>query len=112
MGLIVCPDCNSQVSDRADTCIHCGAPLRVAPPALPAQAPPLAGSVQAVQTVEMTGKKLKVQQALSGVSLAIGLLWMLGAAMAETFSPIGLLFTLAALGWVCVTSLRIWWNHK
>ena len=27
MGLITCPDCQNQVSDRAKTCIHCGAPL-------------------------------------------------------------------------------------
>ncbi len=27
MGLITCPDCGQQVSDRAKTCIHCGCPL-------------------------------------------------------------------------------------
>ncbi len=27
MPLITCPDCEKQVSDRAPTCIHCGAPL-------------------------------------------------------------------------------------
>ena len=27
MGLIICPDCGGQVSDKAKVCIHCGAPL-------------------------------------------------------------------------------------
>lgn len=27
MGLITCTDCGKQVSDRATSCIHCGAPL-------------------------------------------------------------------------------------
>ena len=26
MPLIQCPDCNKQISDRAPTCPHCGAP--------------------------------------------------------------------------------------
>jgi len=29
MPLIKCPDCNTEVSDRAATCIKCGAPLKV-----------------------------------------------------------------------------------
>ena len=28
MPLITCPECGKSVSDTADTCIHCGAPLR------------------------------------------------------------------------------------
>ena len=27
MGLINCPDCNKEISDRAPACIHCGAPI-------------------------------------------------------------------------------------
>lgn len=27
MGLILCPDCKQQISDRADHCIHCGCPI-------------------------------------------------------------------------------------
>lgn len=28
MALINCPECNNQVSDKADKCIHCGYPLK------------------------------------------------------------------------------------
>ena len=27
MAIIKCPDCGKEVSDRANVCIHCGAPL-------------------------------------------------------------------------------------
>ena len=27
MGLIQCPDCNAEVSDKAAACVHCGCPL-------------------------------------------------------------------------------------
>lgn len=29
MALITCPECGQQVSDKAQTCIHCGSPLKV-----------------------------------------------------------------------------------
>ena len=28
MALILCPECNKEVSDKAEVCIHCGYPLR------------------------------------------------------------------------------------
>ena len=28
MALISCPECNKEVSDKAEVCIHCGYPLR------------------------------------------------------------------------------------
>lgn len=39
MPLIVCPDCERQVSSKAPTCPHCGCPLQ------PGKAPPF-GSFQ------------------------------------------------------------------
>lgn len=32
MALINCPECGQQVSDKAEICIHCGAPLKEKPP--------------------------------------------------------------------------------
>jgi hypothetical protein len=37
MGLIGCPDCGKQVSDRATTCIGCGAPLGEKVAAIPSK---------------------------------------------------------------------------
>ena len=32
MAMIKCPECGQLVSDKAEACIHCGAPLREKPP--------------------------------------------------------------------------------
>lgn len=32
MALIKCPECGKEVSDKAESCIHCGAPLKEKPP--------------------------------------------------------------------------------
>lgn len=32
MALTQCPDCSREVSDQAESCIHCGCPLRALPP--------------------------------------------------------------------------------
>lgn len=29
MALIRCPECNREISDKAEKCIHCGCPLRI-----------------------------------------------------------------------------------
>ena len=31
MALIKCPECNKEISDKAEKCIHCGYPLRTQP---------------------------------------------------------------------------------
>lgn len=28
MGLIICPDCQKQISDTASACVNCGRPMR------------------------------------------------------------------------------------
>ena len=27
MALMICPECGSKISDKADQCIHCGCPI-------------------------------------------------------------------------------------
>ena len=67
MALISCPDCGTQVSDRAPTCPKCGAPI--------------AGSSEAAKagalltTVQQTSKRLKAHILVSGGCVAVGLLW-------------------------------------
>lgn len=97
MGLINCHECTGKVSDTAASCPHCGAPL--------------AQTSKVVRTIEETSKPLKLQKALSGFMLGSGLIWMFATSGNEVFSPWPFLFTLIALVWVVVTSVRIWWRH-
>ena len=55
MPLVSCPDCNTQVSDKAPACPKCGHPF-------------------AAQTVQATGKKWKALQLVGGLVLGVGLL--------------------------------------
>ena len=34
MALINCPECNKQISDKAEICVGCGAPVEVNPNSL------------------------------------------------------------------------------
>lgn len=38
-NLMKCPDCNREISRRAESCPHCGAPLKTAKPPTPAPPP-------------------------------------------------------------------------
>ena len=61
MALITCPDCGAQVSDRAKTCIHCGAPLIAEPNIVTIRTPKGEGVVVKVTytiTDDNTGKVL------------------------------------------------------
>jgi len=40
MGLVKCPDCTKEVSDKAPACIHCGRPKPGERPAAPPTPPP------------------------------------------------------------------------
>ena len=96
MPLTICPDCNTQVSDRAPACPKCGHPF-------------------AAQTVQATGKKWKALQLVGGLVLGFGLLTtctflMVGSAGGGELT--GPAWT-AAAGLVLYLSGRLggWWFH-
>jgi len=108
MALIACPDCSTQVSDRAPTCPKCGAPIAGR---LEAEA---AGA--ALTTVQETSKRLKVHILISSLCFWGGLIWVVVAVQdaqaGATPNPIPSLLTIAGLFWYIVTKVRIWWHHK
>src|SRR5688572_17085568 len=56
MALVTCTECSKEISDKAASCIHCGAPRS-----------------QAV-TIEQTGKSLKAQQIIAAALFIFGLI--------------------------------------
>jgi uncharacterized OB-fold protein len=105
MALRKCDECNHDVSSKAASCPHCGAPIATAAEAT-------AAGVQ-LTTVQETGKRLKAQIVIASVLFWVGAIWMtvgFGAA-----SPPGVLATLlivVGFAWYVVTRARIWWHHK
>jgi len=58
------------------------------------------------ELIELTSKPLKLQSALSGLLLLVGVILLFGGAP-------GAGIVLAAIGfiWQTITRIRIWWNH-
>jgi uncharacterized membrane protein YvbJ len=106
MPLIACPDCSTQVSNRAPTCPKCGAPIAGRSEAIAVGTP--------LVTTQATSKRLKVHTLVAILAAVIGVIWMVGAAHSAnpSSSAIGMLLLLAGMCWFVVTRARIWWHHK
>lgn len=108
MALINCPDCESQVSNRAAACPKCGAPVAGASAAKAASA--------RLTTTQQTSKRLKLHLIISFVLTSIGIFWVSVSVNStnsgEDTSAIPVFLTFIGLVWIAVTRIRIWWNHK
>jgi len=106
MPLIHCPDCNQQISDRAESCIHCGAPLREQPPRA-RQTGPEPHTV----TTEATGKQWKAFQLIGVLFIAIGAV-ACSASDAPGGGPGALIFNTLGLIALITGGAGAWWNHR
>ncbi len=97
MALTRCPECGKEISEQAQTCPHCGNPLRPV-------------------VVEKTSKHWKVAKLISWVVLVGGgYLFLRGYGLGGWNNPMtGLGFTLAFGGFVSllVAKFGAWWNHR
>lgn len=102
MSLINCPDCQNEVSSNAPSCPKCGAPI--------------SGENKASQsnlvTTQLTRKTLKIQGALSVLTIIIGVIMITPTAQTGEPSLTGILLTLGGLAWFFVTRVRTWWHHS
>lgn len=107
MPLINCPDCAAEVSDRAPSCLRCGAPIASAVESKAAGA--------ALTTTQGTSKKLKMQSLLSSILFWLGVALTIGMAQSgngnEDDMLVPVLMTMIGLVWYLVTKIRIWWHH-
>ena len=100
MTLMQCTECKSQISDKADACPNCGNPINQK------------NAENSIQTIQETGKSLKLHYILS-ISL-----WLIGFFTAMLSERKSLLFytgiAIFAIGvlWFLITKFRMWWNHR
>lgn len=110
MALIKCPECGTEVSDKAEKCPKCAYPINTQ-------------IKDKVQTIELTSKKYKGQLVLSVLLLSLGLFISLAAAgLAATggggttlqalLAFIGIPLMVVGLIWYIITKIRIWWHHE
>lgn len=87
MALVTCPDCKSQVSSSAAACIKCGCPFNT------------------VQTIEQTGKGIKLQIFLSILGLFLSI--FLAIAIRVEFLCLGFICMI----WLLLAKIFQWWHH-
>jgi uncharacterized membrane protein YvbJ len=102
MAMIKCPECGTEVSDKADKCLKC--------------AYPISGQLSEgkVQTIEKTSKALKKQLVFAALTTIIGLLVMVSTAINEFNGGIffGVFLTLVGIIWIFAIKTKIWWHHE
>lgn len=106
MAIISCSECSNSVSDQAESCPHCGAPI--------AARAESRGSGTHLTTTQGTSKRLKAQSLLAIALIVVGLPIFMAA---ESENPDSgprmagsLMFTVGFI-WFVVTRIRIWWHH-
>lgn len=104
MALIKCPECGTEVSDRAPACPNCGAPIAAAAEATAAGA--------ALTTTQGTSKKLKLQSLIAGIVFAISFIVMFSATREGESATVPVIIAFGSLVWFLVTRIRIWWHHS
>ena len=105
MALINCSECNHEVSDKAEACPKCGAPIAGAKESV-------AAGTQ-IKTIQETSKKFKLQTLISVSLIIIGVIWVIPMVNAPQSNPtIPILLICIGLIWYIVNRFRIWWHHK
>lgn len=112
MALIKCTECGNNVSNKAEACPKCGAPILTTPEAI-------ATGTQ-IRTIQETSKRLKVHILISAALFWGSFIFMYAGISGRTenepaslFTPmISSLMMIAGLIWYIVTKARIWWHHK
>jgi len=101
MALIKCPECQTEISDKAKKCPQCACPIT-------------SDNQQGkVQTIELTGKKYKLHLTLSSALMIltgiIGIVLFIVGYFAAFFF-IGL-FVLGFI-WFLTIKFYVWWDHR
>lgn len=99
MSLIICPECNAQVSERAANCIKCGCPIAM-------NAAPMPRASRQVQTIEKTGKKYKGQLVISFLLSIVGFFMMFYGNFGW-----GVGCTIVGCLWFFLAKIGMWWDH-
>ncbi len=106
MALINCTECNHEVSNKAEACPKCGAPI--------ASARETVAAGTQIKTVQETSKKFKLQSLISVLLIIIGVVWVIAVSNGPQSEPSALpgLIIFIGLIWYIVNRFRIWWHHK
>ena len=104
MALIKCPECGTEVSDKAVACPKCAHPI-------------VEGSAEQVQTVKVqpikkTAKKYKVKLLIGVFLMVLGFLLIVSSIMGQQFNVVtailGGLATVGGVVWLIIAEFSSW----
>lgn len=102
MALIKCGECGKEVSNKASSCVNCGAPISTAK------------EIKAVgsklYTTQATSKKFKLHSLISSFLIILGVILLVANGSKPATTPV--LLMLIGFFWFVINRIRIWWNHK
>jgi DNA-directed RNA polymerase subunit RPC12/RpoP len=95
MALIKCPECSTEVSDKAEKCPKCAYPILG----------------QSIQTIEQTSKIYKKQIIYGLLVLVLGFI-ILFSSKSDSGKNWGAFIALMGFVWFLFAKVSIWWHHK
>ena len=107
MALFKCRECGKRISDTAEMCSNCGAPVRAKPDIV---------SGRQVRTIEKTAKHWKGHMVLA-ILLGVAGIIVLMTSCGDTEQPnesgmwIGVACIAISVPWYFVTRIGAWWHH-
>jgi hypothetical protein len=108
MSLINCSECNQQISDKAESCPHCGNPdLKINKSRAIFNEPS-----QRVQTIQLTSKRLKFYYLVSIIVFFWGLLSAFAASSNNQSMVLQSYAVFFGFIGLMVTKFLTWWHHK
>ena len=113
MALIQCPECKSEVSDKASSCPKCGCPISIGKEIKIQNEIRKEDGKENAQTIQLTGKKYKAQQLLGVVALLLGLVILMAglASNGSGATVFGTILMVGGLIWYLVARILAWWQH-
>lgn len=97
-----CPECGTEVSDKAEKCPKCAYPISGQ------------SSIEKVQTIEQTSKRLKKQMIFAILFMMFGVIIALSSAGNNSLggTAFGTMLSIAGIIWLITVKAKIWWHHK
>ncbi len=107
MALIKCPECGTDISDKAAACPKCAYPI--------AGISTEESHTGKVQTIEKTRKKYKMQIFIAALLVIIGFFLIISNVSSQQSNVAALILgafaTVGGVIWLIIAEFSSWWHH-
>ena len=105
MPLIKCPDCGTEISDQAPTCLKCGKPLNQAQ-----NTKTIAGDIS-INRIEQTAKKWKKVKLLGWLGIFLGSFMAVNSTSKDFSHTLGIMLVTFGVVGLIASKFGNWWDR-